>query len=241
MYHRLSSVFPSFLDVAGLIDQDFSMMLADEVSQRFLAKWSTVFKTKVLADCKTLPQKQNIDELLSGTEPQPDDSCGWGSDTSSNLLLLHLLPLTSRGQEKNGKDQIVKQPTIFSDILRYAKEGASVTPFRDLTQDKHFSCASVSEGDIQRFYMIDQKPVPCKIVNIPVVFSYTITDGMMLYLKHLISDHHTRYKALLPGKKLIPKHGLMIHYPRCIHKIGPLIHTWCICFEAKHNSFKRCG
>lgn len=58
------------------------------------------------------------------------------------------------------------------------------------------------------------------------------------YLKHLICDHHTQFQALFPDKKLIPKHHLMIHYPRCIRKIGPLIHIWCMWFEAKHNFFK---
>jgi len=78
-----------------------------------------------------------------------------------------------------------------------------------------------------------------QIVNI--VFSYTITDGMICYLKHLICDHHILFKALFPDKRLIPKHHLMVHYPRCIKKIGPLIHIWCMRFEAKHNFFKRCG
>lgn len=31
----------------------------------------------------------------------------------------------------------------------------------------------------------------------------------------------------------------MIHYPRCIRKIGPLIHMWCMRFEGKHNFFKK--
>ncbi|XP_017320801.1 uncharacterized protein LOC108264015 isoform X1 [Ictalurus punctatus] len=78
-----------------------------------------------------------------------------------------------------------------------------------------------------------------QIVN--VVFSYTITDGMICYLKHLICDHHTLFKELFPDKRLIPKHHLMIHYPRYIKKIGPLIHMWCMRFEAKHHIFKRCG
>lgn len=31
----------------------------------------------------------------------------------------------------------------------------------------------------------------------------------------------------------------MIHYPRCIRKIGPLIHMWCMRFEGKHRFFKK--
>ena len=49
------------------------MMFGDEVSQKFLSKWSTFFKPKIIADCKSL---KNIDELLSATEPEPEDNNG---------------------------------------------------------------------------------------------------------------------------------------------------------------------
>lgn len=29
----------------------------------------------------------------------------------------------------------------------------------------------------------------------------------------------------------------MIHYPRCIRKIGPLLYVWCMRFKAKHYFF----
>ncbi|CAI5671395.1 unnamed protein product [Oreochromis niloticus] len=72
---------------------------------------------------------------------------------------------------------------------------------------------------------------------VDIVLSPVLTDGMICYLKHLICDHHNMFKNLFPGRKLIPKHHLMIHYPRCIKKIGPLIHIWCMRFEAKHIFF----
>lgn len=31
----------------------------------------------------------------------------------------------------------------------------------------------------------------------------------------------------------------MIHYPRSIRNIGPILHTWCRRYEAKHNFFKK--
>lgn len=76
-----------------------------------------------------------------------------------------------------------------------------------------------------------------QIVNI--VFSPVVTNGMTYYLKHLINDHHKLFKSLFPERRLIPKHHFMIHYPRCIRKIGPLLHVWCMRFEAKHNFLKR--
>lgn len=62
-----------------------------------------------------------------------------------------------------------------------------------------------------------------QIVNI--VFSPVVTQGMTYFLKHFISDHHNLFKSMFPERRLIPKHHLMIHYPRCIRKVGPLIHV----------------
>ncbi|XP_041693785.2 uncharacterized protein LOC121532136 isoform X1 [Coregonus clupeaformis] len=52
------------------------------------------------------------------------------------------------------------------------------------------------------------------IVNI--VFSPVLTEGMTIYLKHLIIDHHQLFKQLFPAINLLPKHHFMIHYPRNI-------------------------
>lgn len=72
-----------------------------------------------------------------------------------------------------------------------------------------------------------------------IVFSPHITEGMVCFLKHLITDHHNLFKTIFPTKRLIPKHHFLVHYPSCIRKIGPILHVWCMRFEAKHNFFKR--
>ena len=76
-----------------------------------------------------------------------------------------------------------------------------------------------------------------QIVNI--VFAPFVTEGMTVSLKYLIVEHHTLFKCVFPSKNLIPKHHFMVHYPRCIRNIGPLIHMWCMRYEGKHNFFKR--
>ncbi|XDV29615.1 hypothetical protein PO909_032707 [Leuciscus waleckii] len=75
------------------------------------------------------------------------------------------------------------------------------------------------------------------IVNI--IFSPCISEGMTIFLKHLIVEHHRLFKELYPSRNLIPKHHLMIHYPECIRQIGPLIHVWTMRYEAKHRFFKK--
>lgn len=75
-----------------------------------------------------------------------------------------------------------------------------------------------------------------QIVNI--VFSPVITDGMIIFLKHIIVEHHQLFKRLFPARNLLPKHHFMMHYPRCIRNIGPILHMWSMRYEAKHNFFK---
>lgn len=91
----------------------------------------------------------------------------------------------------------------------------------------------VSPND-QKWYLL---LLLLQIVNI--VFSPTLSKGIAIFLKHLIAEHHRLFKKLYPNKRLIPKHHFMVHYPTCILKIGPILHTWCMRYEAKHNFFKK--
>ncbi|XP_041828521.1 uncharacterized protein LOC121643521 [Melanotaenia boesemani] len=67
-------VFPRFLDIPGLIEQDFIQMFGEEVSGRFLARWPTFFKARILADCKNMTSNEHIENLLS----MQQDSSGLG-------------------------------------------------------------------------------------------------------------------------------------------------------------------
>ncbi|KAL6475848.1 hypothetical protein MHYP_G00143470 [Metynnis hypsauchen] len=58
-------LFPQFLDTTGLVAQDFTLLFGEEVSGRFLAKWPTIFKPKIIADCKTIPSNSHVDDLLA--------------------------------------------------------------------------------------------------------------------------------------------------------------------------------
>lgn len=57
-------------------------------------------------------------------------------------------------------------------------------------------------------------------------------------LPSIISQHHSLFKRLFPNLRLKPKHHNMIHYPQIIKDMGPLVHFWCMRYEAKHNVFK---
>lgn len=71
------------------------------------------------------------------------------------------------------------------------------------------------------------------------IFSPSLTVEATLYLAKIIEEHHSLFLELYPHHHLRPKHHFMLHYPRAIQKLGPLIQFWAMRFEAKHNFFKR--
>ncbi|XP_033821811.2 uncharacterized protein LOC117370482 [Periophthalmus magnuspinnatus] len=99
---NILSHFPRFKDVTGLIEQDFVLMFGEDVSGKLLENWPTMFKEKIIKQCRKLPSTTNLDDLLLAADPQKDDAggadFGWDSDISSILLLLHLLPPTAQGK-----------------------------------------------------------------------------------------------------------------------------------------------
>ncbi|XP_045894758.1 uncharacterized protein LOC123962629 isoform X2 [Micropterus dolomieu] len=148
-------VFPWFLDIPGLIDQDFTMMFGEEVSGRFLAKWPTYFKPRLLADCKNRASNEHVEELLSAQ--QNSNESGWDRDLSSILLLVHLLPPTSKGHKKSAK---ISSYQAVNHVI-----GASVETFLGSLEpgQPFLLCVGEQKNSIQRFCVIvDQKAIPCK-------------------------------------------------------------------------------
>lgn len=72
-----------------------------------------------------------------------------------------------------------------------------------------------------------------------IVFSPFLTDGLTVCLKHLVAEHHRLFKSVFPEKALLPKHHFLIHYPRCIRNLGPVLHMWSMRYESKHSFFKK--
>ncbi|XP_071399447.1 uncharacterized protein [Centroberyx affinis] len=149
--------FPRFLNITGLIDQDFTLMFGEEVSGRFLAKWPTFFKPRILTDCRRLSSNEHIQDLLFAQH----DS-GWDSDLSSILLLVHLLPPTSKGHKKSPK---ISASQAEDHVVRYLQSGASVEIFlAGVAPGQPFLlCVGQKKNSIQHYYIIiDHKAIPCK-------------------------------------------------------------------------------
>ncbi|KAJ8369410.1 hypothetical protein SKAU_G00094380 [Synaphobranchus kaupii] len=155
-------LFPRFLDTSGLIDQDFTRLFGEEVSGKFLAKWPTFFKPRVIADCcKNLTPSPHVDELLLSAQQESDDG-EWDCEMSAILLLLHLLPPTCKGK-KTGK---MSASDAAGHLIKFMKVGSSMETFLKETGLKQPFLLGVGErsNSIQDFYIIlDQKAIPCRM------------------------------------------------------------------------------
>lgn len=66
-----------------------------------------------------------------------------------------------------------------------------------------------------------------------ILYSYKIREVDLTNLENLTENH---LKGLVErGLHLIFKHHMLIHYPNVIRRLGPVLHSWMMRFEAKHK------
>ena len=68
-----------------------------------------------------------------------------------------------------------------------------------------------------------------------------MSEFLCAILKQLINEHHSAFLTLYGDKHFTAKFHYLIHYPKQILAIGPMIRTWTIGYEAKLNFFKQCS
>jgi hypothetical protein len=77
----------------------------------------------------------------------------------------------------------------------------------------------------------------CGILDL--VIAPSITESEVDQLSVLITEYLEHRSVLFPSSPLKNKHHHLIHYPRLIKQVGPLIRFWCMRFESKHQRSKR--
>lgn len=70
-----------------------------------------------------------------------------------------------------------------------------------------------------------------------ILFSDNINENDLMRLTTLIDSHLTSVIDYFEAS-LLPKHHFLLHYPRVIRTMGPVILMWTMRFEAKHHFFK---
>lgn len=52
------------------------MMFGNHVSAKFLEKWPSYFKPKIIAECQSLPSSPHVDELLTAFDLEAENEYG---------------------------------------------------------------------------------------------------------------------------------------------------------------------
>lgn len=66
----------------------------------------------------------------------------------------------------------------------------------------------------------------CEICDI--IFAPEISPQQCADLEILIEDHFKQFVSEFPEEALTPKAHHIIHYPRILLMMGPLVHQWCM-------------
>ncbi|KAM8828386.1 uncharacterized protein AB9W97_004373 isoform 4-T11 [Spinachia spinachia] len=129
---------PHFKDVKSLIEQDFILQFGKDVAARFMERWTTTFKQKVIQQC-------------------------WDSDLSSIILLLHLIPPSAQGWRRPGK---VSAAQAEKHLVVFKKSGTSIEEHVDAIKcvtQSYLLAVGMKRSTIHEFFIIlDMQVIPCK-------------------------------------------------------------------------------
>ncbi|XP_076132377.1 uncharacterized protein LOC143114584 [Alosa pseudoharengus] len=158
--------FPRFLDMKGLILQDFLLMFGAETASRFLGKWETGFKDKVIQEARALRETPLLKKLLTSAlneNPDTADEPEWDSDMASLLVLLHLLTPQPAGR-KRPKKISVREATDH--LVKFQKSCQSLEDHLRTTEGSpqpYLLASGTSKAQVSSFYIVlDRKLLPCQ-------------------------------------------------------------------------------
>ncbi|XP_062408264.1 uncharacterized protein LOC134099416 [Sardina pilchardus] len=154
--------FPRFLDVKGLINQDFLLLFGAETSSKLLEKWDTSLKPKVIKEAKHLTPSTVVCRLLKAAEKLAEnEENDWDSDMASLLLLLHLLPPTA-GRKRRIK---ISPSDAEHKMVHFHKSGCSIDEHLQGLEGKQPYILAVGrvQNRIDTFYIaVDKQLIPCQ-------------------------------------------------------------------------------
>ncbi|XP_032386248.1 uncharacterized protein LOC116698425 [Etheostoma spectabile] len=160
---EIFTAFPRFLDIAGMIEQDFNLMFGGATSAKFLEKWPTVYKQKVLEQSRGLTQTGELQDLVQNAESTTEVENGWDNDMSSILVLVHLLPPSPHGRKRPGK---LSAKQASDHLVKFIKTGTSVQGHLDSIMEclqPYLLAVGTKRSVIHTYFIvIDKHAIPCK-------------------------------------------------------------------------------
>ncbi|XP_039868606.1 uncharacterized protein LOC120721984 isoform X1 [Simochromis diagramma] len=138
------------------IEQDFRLLFCEVTGSKFLERWLTNLKAKVVKESHGLVPTSELLELMCNAES------GWDSDLSTILLLLHLLPPSAQGRKRPGK---MSASQAVNNLIKFPKAGTSVQQhlgnITRSSQPYHLTQGS-TRSSIHTFIVIEKHALPCK-------------------------------------------------------------------------------
>ncbi|XP_056291528.1 uncharacterized protein LOC130207105 isoform X1 [Pseudoliparis swirei] len=154
--------YPS-VTVCVQIEQDFTLMFDDAISAKFLEKWPTIYKQKVLEQSRGLTQSDDLQYLVQTAESTTEVESGWDSDMSSILILVHLLPPSPQGRKRPGKLS-ARQASEY--LVKFIETGTSIQGHLDGIADSlqpYLLAVGTQRNVIHKYFIvIDKHAISCK-------------------------------------------------------------------------------
>ncbi|KAM9561602.1 uncharacterized protein ACWYII_024388 isoform 1-T3 [Salvelinus alpinus] len=157
--------FPRFLDVKGLIEQDVVLPFGEGTSAKFLERWPTTIKQKIIMLSKTLgkdTQGAELQELIQMAVSAVDEGAdtnadGWDGDLSSILLLLHLILPSSQGRKRPGT---MPASQAEQHLVIFQKAGTSIQEHLDVidkSRQPYLLTVGTRKSSIHTYFIILDK------------------------------------------------------------------------------------
>ncbi|XP_062407307.1 uncharacterized protein LOC134098292 [Sardina pilchardus] len=165
MTTEVLKTYPRFLDVKGLINQDFTLLFGGDTSSKLLEKWDSTFKSKIIEEARCLTPTHTVRHLLMSAENQDTEpSADWDSDIAALLLLVHLLPPQPIGK----KAAKISADAASERLVVYHKSCCSFEEALSKRDHKHpyLLAAGRNRNRIDQFYIaLDKKLIPCEAAS----------------------------------------------------------------------------
>lgn len=71
------------------MEHDFVMMFGEDVSDKFLEKWTAMFKKKIIQQCRKLPSTSELEDLLLAADT-PEDGTEVDDDVAALVMCASL-------------------------------------------------------------------------------------------------------------------------------------------------------
>ncbi|XP_034059808.1 uncharacterized protein LOC117538313 [Gymnodraco acuticeps] len=162
---NILQMFPRFLDTKGLILQDFSLMFGSETASRFLERWNSGFKDKVLQEARDLRETPLLKNQLKSVlnEASDTDEPEWDSDMASLLVLLHLLTPQPAGRKRAKKISVREAIDHLEIFHKSCKSIEDHMMTIEGTHQPYLLATGTSKAQVFSFYIVlDKKLLPCQ-------------------------------------------------------------------------------